>query len=414
MSIAKYIRYIIQFLIYIIKNRQLFICYLRDFRKQYILNDFINNDYLIRNFRKFIPAASPSFLLISHELSRTGAPQALLQLGILIKNTLNISPLVISPVDGPLHEVFSENGIDVIIDNRVQDNKFYNDIACLVSIYDYTIVQTVCLPNFIKNYALYSSDCINWIHETYTFFKNRIMAYYNDCDPTTLNFRIWCGSGLSLQISNFFNKPQRIFFYGIDDKYDQAQNQITNKIIFIHVGEIIERKSQLTYINSIKLLPKDIRQKAIFLLIGGSQSDYAKLVLKEIKKIPEIVHYENMPLQDLMNLYKKSHILVSTSTDDPMPTVVSYALMFGMVSIVSDYIGHAKIFNKENGIFSVPNNDEYKFAKLFAYFINNTYLIPLYQEKARKTFLEFFSMEVFKKNFFKLLYEKNEHITTSK
>ena len=94
------------------------------------------------------------------------------------------------------------------------------------------------------------------------------------------------------------------------------------------------------------------------------QADVDGKEVENAKKVSEIAYYDNMPLQNLMEIYKISHILVSTSTDDPMPTVVSYALMFGMVSIVSNRIGHAQIFNEENGIFTVYNNNEQKYAEL--------------------------------------------------
>ena len=338
----------------------------------------------------------------------------MLQLGILINKTLNVSPLVIAPKDGPLRQSFIENGMNVIIDSRVQDYQFYSDIACLISIYEHTIIQTVCLPNFIKNYASYSSDCINWVHESYILFKKHIMPYYNNCDLASLNFRIWCGSGLSIQIAHFFKKTPHLFFYGISDYNIQQKCNNYDKITFIHVGEITERKSQLTYINAIKHIPKEIRKKALFYLIGGNQTepDYAQKVINEAKKVSEIAYYDNMPLQNLMEIYKISHILVSTSTDDPMPTVVSYALMFGMVSIVSNRIGHAQIFNEENGIFTVYNNNEQKYAELMTFFINNAVTLPLYRQKARDTYCKYFSMDVFKKHFFELLYEKQGYDTS--
>ena len=75
--------------------------------------------------------------------------------------------------------------------------------------------------------------------------------------------------------------------------------------------------------------------------------------------------------------------------------------------------GNKHLFvNEENGIFTVYNNNEQKYAELMTFFINNAVTLPLYRQKARDTYCKYFSMDVFKKHFFELLYEKQGYDTS--
>lgn len=111
-------------------------------------------------------------LLLSHELSRTGAPIVLRDLAVVLKE-MGYSVLVVSFRDGELKEDYEKNDIPIMVyDNQDIELDF---IDRLVADYNIWIVNTLLLwpvVSYVQNTAVKIKW---WLHEDEIFFKNVVM-----------------------------------------------------------------------------------------------------------------------------------------------------------------------------------------------------------------------------------------------
>jgi glycosyltransferase involved in cell wall biosynthesis len=376
----------------------------------------------LNEFLSAMPADKPSFLLVSHELSRTGAPQALLYMALEIKKIFGVTPVILSPKDGPLRKNYEEQGFCVLTDPLLVP--YWNSpfTAFFVSQFSLVIVNSLILCNFISYYGTYCQRLVHWLHETKDVYMLYVAESFASQMPhvQSLPYTIWCGSMLSLPLSDLFRKKGRMLLYGVPEIsiHDEETVQ-SDKITFLIAGEIQHRKGQKIFVEAIALLPEKLRKKGSFLIVGSMDLEptYVGLVKRIARPFPEIRFLPNMPLDDLFKLYRQSDVLVSASLNDPMPLVVTYGLMFGMPCLISDAIGQARLLRDErpDAVDIVPAGDARSLAARMADYIEHPKLLDAFRTEGRAAYDAFFSMQGFSHNLERLIREElhNDQISSS-
>jgi hypothetical protein len=179
-------------------------------------------------------------LLISHDLTFSGAPLMLLSIAKILKE-LGYFVVVTSPHHGPLQKVYEQNDIPVILDELVL--RQHPSFEKFAKNFDYIICNTiVCWPAVKQMHNITKN--IWWIHE-----GKGINQYFQDEQFmfTLRNAKNIVGiSDYSISFIKPFNKHiTKIFNYFDGTTAPVAKAAGNQKLIFSLIGSIEPRKGQL-------------------------------------------------------------------------------------------------------------------------------------------------------------------------
>lgn len=406
------------------KNRKEFLTMLSDYVGVVRQKSFQNKEkhiaaktYYTKNYES--PASNgcyPRILLVVHEFSRTGAPQAVLYLAQAIYSVYGVKPVVLSAKNGPLREEFDKNGFVSIVDDMLFNYLQYSEDPCnFVANFDRVIVTSIASFKFIKYFRGICKHMTWWIHETDLGFAlaTKIGAdlplLFAVCES------IWLGSPVCFQSTIKYAPQDKIqsLFYGCVDIDLPKISLSSKKVVFSIFGSIERRKGQDIFLDAIEMIPIEIRKQATFRIVGSPSSSresisFYKKIIKKSKKIKEVELYENMPLIELYQYYAEADVFVSASRDDPMPIVITHGLMLSKICLCSSAIGHAELLtNKINGII-FPSESSLKLSNEIIFLIKNANSMKIIGDNGRIVFEKQFAMNIFINNVKRLMHENTE------
>jgi len=365
---------------------------------------------MYRYFAPLCPAVRKQggrdILLISHELTLTGAPIVLMDMALFFLENGDW-PVVISLQDGPLRQKYIEMGITVIIDKSICHTSTCNCYAFnyVARNFDLAVVNTIVCYRVISEQYNSLLPVLWWIHE-----GDYVLNSFSGIIPKTIgkNITVICGGNYSWKMLKKYNVnyETEILNYGIKDTGLVPYQSNLDRIKIILIGSYELRKGHDLFIKAIKTLPQTVLQKAEFIFSGGiiNKKVYNKVV-KFCKNRNNCYVYKTMPRADIYKLYDEASCIVCPSRDDPMPVVITEMMMKGKICIISEKVGHAQyIKDGENG-FVFADGDIKTFSKKLEYVIINANKLQDIGKNARKVFLHNFEMNIFRKKF-KLLLEK--------
>lgn len=362
-----------------------------------------------------------SILLVSHELSRTGAPVVLLDAAkILVKEGYFV--VVVSPNKGDLIDDFLEIGVPVIVMaemyniwlNRMETTHFVDflELDTLVENFDLTIMNTLTMYNFVRRYFNTDYKIIWWLHEgteTYNGFRHLV--------PKTItpNVRVVCAGEYALNKNReegLLYYPQ-VLNYGVYDERNKVRTRIPNddKVRFVMVGTVQLRKNQAILLEAIKRLSPKYKENAEFLFVGNVPpgDEEGKRVKNEIieygEKYQNVFFRDFMPREELYQVYLDSDVLIVPSIDDPMPVVATENFMLEKVVLCSNQTGtYYYVEDSVNGfVFNSGDPDALKVK--IEYIIDHKDKIDEIGKKGREIYDNYFRIDIFERNLKELIRE---------
>ena len=379
------------------------------------LSNCSNNLLYIPNNIKY--NKKKKILIVSHELSRTGAPVVAFDTAKKLYDE-GYNVIIATIYGGDLLNEILDYGIPVIILNEIKRyqylrndlchfNKYY-DLDILVNSCDKVIFNTATLYQLVKRYMNDYKNLYWWIHEgssTYNVIADKMPKYINK------NVKVLCvGEYASKQLDNYgFHYNQKILNYGVDDLGILNKKKHYKKVTFLNVGTIGERKGQQLLIDVIKKLPKKYFNRCEFVFIGDCSigdkfaNDIRLELLELSKKYKNIKYYAAIPREKLLSFYSKVDVLTVTSIDDPMPVVATENFMLGNVVLCSSATGTSYYLKDyENGLVFESGNEK-ELRKKLEYAVNNASKLVDIGENGRCVFEENFDMNIFKKNILNMI-----------
>ncbi len=339
-------------------------------------------------------------LLISHELSITGAPVVLQYAAKSLKDS-GYFPVVLSPKDGKMKDELLKDDITVVIEPIMSLDNWYFDR--FVKSFDLIIASTLVLRHTVDQLKNIGVPILWWLHEgkaSYDIFKHDMPQNIGD------NVHVYTGGEYAqhyLKI-NKSNIKSELLLYGLPDTAGEyvPKNLNYEKLIFSVIGTVDERKAQDIFVEAINLLPSEYREQAEFWIVGKHIDPLFSDKIKKVSiNIPQIKYIEEMSREEILDIYYNSSMLVSTSRDDPMPVVLTEGMMFSKPCICSSHTGTASLIEDgENGyVFKSENARE--LAERIIYIIEHREILDKMGKKARKTYEENFMYETFTKKLIK-------------
>ena len=360
-----------------------------------------------------------SILLVSHELSRTGAPMVVLDTAkVLVKNGFFVT--VISLKDGPLVKEFLNIGVPVVVMPdmlRVQYLKsdtihFFEkmDLDVFFKEFDLTIFVTATLFHFVERYFNSNKRFIWWIHEGSASYNllNSFMP-----KNITSNVEVVCGGEYAvsqLKLNGYRYYPT-VLNYGVfdDSKRYSKINRNDSKVRFLLAGSIGERKGQVVLLNAIKELSDYYLEQSEFIFVGEAYKGdvIGEEITEKIKEYsmlkPNVIFLSSVSREELYKLYRTIDVLVLASYDDPMPVVATENFMFENICLCTTSTGTS--YYIEDGVngFVFDTGDINQLRKKIEYIIDHINELVAIKKKGRKIFDDYFDIKIFERNILKLI-----------
>lgn len=384
-----------------------------------IRTEYEKSVWMLQSYRTHLneaPAYYPSLyktvstkkniLIVSHELSLTGAPIVLQELVLALKDDFNF--MVIAPEDGPQREKYTENGISVLIDPQIMDNK---DILLLARSFDMVLVNTVVPFRIIDLLGKTNIPTIWWIHDSEFGYVDWLQFEL----PERLgnNIQTYCVSEYAKKILVKYRPLYKadIFYYGLQDMaLTSSEEKIDldipqDKISFLNIGQIMIRKGQDLLVKAIELLPEEIIKKACFIFVGKVIDQHIFNIICDLQeRYPENIRYiPGIPHESIDQLYREVDVVICSSRDDPLPTFITEGMIFSKVCICSEKTGFYSII--ENGLngYKYKNNDIAELSGIIEKNVRYPEEMKRVSEQARNTYESFFSIDIASEKLKKIL-----------
>lgn len=336
-------------------------------------------------------------LLLSQDLTLGGPAIALFHVAeILVKCGYQV--IYASMIDGPLRESLLANHIPVIVDVNLQietmkDSKWTRNFSLL-------FCNTINFHVFLSERDV-DIPIIWWLHDSDFFYDgiNREMLVNLD----RRNLKV-CSVGsvprkaMHKMISDISVDD---LLYGVEDMADhveQIRDRDIDKICFVTIGYIEERKGQDILIRAIRRLPDEYRARAVFYLVGQDSSMMAQQMRIEIKNMPEIIMTGTVDREGIKKILNNADVMICPSREDPMPTVAAEAMMYSVPCILSDAAGTAEYVRDGVDGFIFPNESVEELSIRIQWCLDHNQELSKMGSRARQIYEEHFSMKAFEKN----------------
>lgn len=351
-----------------------------------------------------------NILLVSHDMSMTGAPIALHYAARALKKRGNFVVMV-SPRDGKMKQEVLKDNIPVIIDYSVEAGDFWIKFA---DNFDLIIVNTLVLFKAIEHLQKLNKPVLWWEHEAESNYSAMNLDKKLP-DILNKNIHVYCAGSYAQKVLKKYRSsyPSDILLYGLPeyqfetDKYCYELENKENKVIFVSVGTFEFRKGQDLLVKAIEELPEQYLQKTKFIFVGKeADKRIYDDVCNLLKKYPDSIQMiEYLARDEIMDLYKQSDCVICSSRDDPMPVFMTECMMLSKIPICSDSenTGTASLIEDKKNGFIFHNNDYKELLEIIIYIIQNRNNLKDLRENARKIYETYFSEKVFEKNIYKIV-----------
>ncbi len=336
-------------------------------------------------------------LLISHELSNTGAPRALLNLARTIKE-LGYFVFVISYIDGPLKEDFSRHEIPIVC----MENKKIKKLSILFKIFDMIICNTIlCYPT-VAFLEKKHPKVLWWIHEA-IFIEEVLKNIGCQIIEIMHNANIYCVSEYAKSFIKKYNDNPKLLELTIDDEYNKYNSiKPTNKKIkIIYMGELVPLKGQDIFIDYFSELPLEIQNLYEVNFIGEfADEEFSNKIKKKTLQYNNIKFLGKLSHEQALKELASCDLFILLSRGDSFSIATAEALMLDKPIIISNTTGIATLLQNENCGYIIRNKED------FIVIMKNLDIKNL--KSSRKVFLKKFSKDSYKKYIKKFILTKGE------
>lgn len=350
-------------------------------------------------------------LLISHEMTYTGAPGSLLRMAEILREE-GFKVEVWTLQAGEFMEEFEKAGIGVKAvsfpeeasektTRRIQnfDLVIANTIFCAAfaryaARYTNTVLyirEAQNLPQLIADCGLNEMDLIRAEHVVCVseYAKTFLRERYQLQDITVIpNFveDVYCKSDSRMPKACFFRRKS--FFSG-----DKSQRTID----FLVAGTIEPRKGQKIAAEAFELLPEAERKRARLHFVGPMPEWAAgyqeRLCLDSDEKI--IYHGEIRDRKMLMKFYESMDVILIPSLDESCSLVALEGAMLGKAMLLTENVGAKYLVDAEC---IVKTNDSVALCKKMLECIRNPKLLKELGDRNRSRYLEWGTGEKYRRN----------------
>lgn len=359
----------------------------------------------IRGYFKFKKLLKDScYVFISHNGdSAGGAPVVLFELVRSLKDDNQIIFLCEKP--GGIIHMCNNEGIPAFSTYLVQRLYLKKIVNKKVKGVVINTLASYKSASYLNNAGI-KCPILWWVHE-----EKGLVSKYAQYIPQKLaaNLKILCVSN-SVQNNLLEYCPQcngktDIFYYGCRDLfYDvQIEQKKTESFIISVIGRICSRKNQIQVVRAYNMIPKSYRDKIQINFVSASNDPKYLAMLRElISENDKISFVGPIDRNQMYKIYAESDLIICSSTDDPLPVVITEAMMLKRPFITSSRTGHFDIIDDGVNGFTYNVDSTEQLAQKILEIYNSPNLNEIC-EQSRMIYLNFFTPEKVKEKFMNIL-----------
>jgi len=338
-------------------------------------------------------AGEKDVLILSHDLTSSGAPKVAYDLALLMLSK-GYFVTVASPVDGPYREKLVNHGITVIIDELILTG--HESSMVLARSFDLVIANTIVCWSSVAELAKTTPTYL-YSHET-ELVHHFANIYPDFLDALRSATQIWSGSQHAADALTHYGLKPHIVEYGVDD-ITSAQSDPAIRIgVF---GSIEPRKGQDLAVLGMGNVAKEIRSKARLDLFGRTLAvGFHQHVEAMAADIAEVRFGGELAYDEYRKILFDTDIVLVCSRDDTLPLVSLDSLALGKALICSATTGTSRYLEHEKSALILKYNSPDEIADAITRLITNPELRRKIGDGARSVFEEHFTHDAFSKRIF--------------
>lgn len=334
-------------------------------------------------------------LVISHQLSRTGAPIVLLDL-IRIYWERGYQIEVITMLDGELREELDRMRIPVKVQEHFLDQA--EEFFQLIENFDLLVLNTLITFEAVHLLKYTKIPVMWWIHEGRQYFEY-FQTVLPDFRKLPANIHVFSVShSVQQMIAQIYGVSTEILHFGLKDEYTDHRKNKGNKVRFLTAGMYSKVKAQDVLVEAIRELPKEYLQRTEFFFCGNEQM-YDEYVFLAVKRLSE--EYENVTLlhqlsrERTLEWMEQCDCLIVPSRADTVSAVAVEMMMKRNLCLCTEACGIS--YYIEDGVngFTVPTENVRALKEKIIYIIENNSCLDAVRVAGRKIFDLYFSERVF-------------------
>ena len=333
-----------------------------------------------------------SALLVSHQLSASGAPKVVLSMAqALLAAGWHV--LVVSPEDGPFRQRLLDAGADVILEPLAL--QAHHTVLELARNFDLVVCNTILcwrLPAALAPFTrtvLYAheSELVDELHRANPDFAPALRQAGG----------VWCGSARSAAALRTLGVDPLILEYGAESAILPSVPASTGPVAVATLASIEPRKGQDLAIKGFLALPGSVRAEFRLHIAGRRHDPHFHDAVQEIARAePGIRFGGEMGLEEYHIALAAADVVLLPSRDDTLPLVSLDALAAGKVLVCSDAVGTAAYIEDGVSGFILPRNHPDDIAAVLLRVLSARRRWPQIGAAARQVFEATFSEERFR------------------
>lgn len=330
-------------------------------------------------------------LVFTPSLTSTGAQNALFTLVLILKK-YHYHVCVVSAEDGIQRDKYLKQGVGLIVSDDIIAEKEL--LTMLAQYSDFILVNTLWLYYLVDYYKDFGKKIIWWIHETATIhdvskrvFRRIAAAEYVEILSVgeLIDKNIWELYGDDISV--------RRLLFGLRDYVKVFSPAKNSKMTIACIGGISEIKGQDLFIDAIELLPKKLKDKAVFWIIGsGNLCEHYQDIVDRTACIKQLGEIENEKMPDI---YAELDGVACCSRKESMSIAVAEACMNGKFAIVSNAAGITAMLEDRRNAMLFESGSAKELSVIIAWAIQNRAETRRIGIASRCIFEKYFTLDKF-------------------
>jgi O-antigen biosynthesis protein len=349
---------------------------------------------------------APRLLLLSHDLSLSGAPLLLARLCERLRAPGYIVT-VVAAEDGPARDLCEAAGATVLVMPAL-GHLMINvaPLAGLVKDHDLIIANTLVNWRGVHLARAFGKPSVLWVHE-FSYGRQIALEHQPVAAALTQADHVVLPARRLLELYGNFVRDGHysVVPYGIDDAVlevgDDARPQpAAGRLRIVHVGSVEPRKGQDLLLRALSMLnPEGSQSLEVFFVGRILRPDFMAELQPLAERMPYVHFTGELSPARAIGFMASAEIFVLSSRDEVLPLSMLEAMALGKAVIATDVGGvREAIQSGLNGIV-IGVDDVAALANALNELVSSPELRRSLGRRARATFLECFTGERFAKSF---------------
>jgi len=347
-----------------------------------------------------LDAARPlRVMVVTHNLNFEGAPWFIFELAQHLAQQPHTTVQIVSPQDGPMHDVFTRAGLAVKVLAVAPAMK-----AKSAAEFDLALrTATAALPWDETDLVIANTMVSFWaVHAARAAGKPSLL-YVHESSPVRRFFELDYSAALFPVIEEAFRTATRVVFTADSSRRvfeslgDRGNFTLlpswvdatridafaalhanadlrrkhaleSNAVLVVNIGSVCERKGQHIYIQAVDLLKTELAKtypgkKIRFLMVGARPGLFLETLKEEIARlgVGDLMRFAP-ETGEIFDYYQVADIFVCTSFEESFPRVILESAAFRRLIVSTNVNGIAEMIGADEA-WLMPPGDRYRLAE---------------------------------------------------